>query len=90
MPTAGESTFGHSTQYQEAMARSFYSAYSKRHPPKHRVGLLAREEAFMEQLRQTRNTKGFSEAFPTRRRFPIIATEPDDSFVEPVPASDTS
>ena len=93
MPTCGESTFGRSMEYQQRLERTFYAEYSKRHPPKHRVSLVEREGQFMKTLRGERDTKGFSEGFLERRRFPIKPVEPveDPEFeissnIPPAPA----
>jgi hypothetical protein len=77
MPTCGECTFSVSTEHEHKTLRQFYANYSKQHPPKNRIGLVAREEQFMQDMRLERNTKGFSEGFATRRRFPITTLEPD-------------
>lgn len=72
----GESTFGESTEYQVRKERAFYADWSRRHPPKNRVGLLAQEEMRMQKLRSERSTFGFSEGFTPRRRFPINESAP--------------
>ena len=79
MPISSQSCFGRSAEFQRKLERDFYANHSQRHPPKNRIGLVAREEQFMKELRQERNTKGFSEAFLTRRRFPIVEVETEDS-----------
>ena len=48
-----------SSGYTTKAERAFYLTYSRRHPPKERVGLFEREERFMERLRAERTTKGY-------------------------------
>ena len=48
-----------SSGYTTKAERAFYLTYSRRHPPKERVGLFEREERFMETLRAERTTKGY-------------------------------
>lgn len=70
-----------STEYKTSSDRNFYKQYSHRHPPKARVPLIEREELFMAKLREERDTKGYSEAFSARRRFPIKPPAPEESDV---------
>lgn len=77
MPTCATCVFGSSTEVQQRRERAFYASYSSHHPPKRREGLLEREERFMRELRHERSTKGHSEGFATRRRFPIVSADDD-------------
>ena len=71
MPTCANS-FGQSTRAKQAAERAYYARWSENHPPKERISLVDRFNELMEQKRFDRETKGFSEDFLTRRRFPVL------------------
>ena len=64
MPTCAASpTLSPSTELVRRNERAFYAAYSKRHRPANRVGLLEREANFMATIRAQRQSNGFSEGY---------------------------
>ena len=77
MPNCAVSFMHPNPKLAASAEREFYKSYSARHRPKEYKSLLRREEENMASLRFERNTKGFSEGFPTRRLFPVLHIEPE-------------
>lgn len=78
MPTCANS-FGTLTKQKQEQEIEYYKNYSQNiSRSKDFTTLVQREEAFMKKLRNERRTKGFSEGFPERRKFPKDAVPADD------------